>query len=424
MTRISRVLAWEALDSRGTPTVACAVEAESGATGEAIAPSGASTGRHEAHELRDGESRYGGRGVRRAVENVRAAIAPALVGRDVAEQESNDALLRELDGSPDLSNLGANALLAVSLACVRTAAAAERVPLHAWHAVADPVLPLPMVNIVSGGAHAGGLVDIQDVLAVPVGASTFAEAMEWIAAVRRAALELAEREGHSGALVADEGGLAFPLGSSRAAVELVALAIERAGREPGADVAIAVDVAASRLLADDGYRLAGELRTLSASELVDEFAEWVEAFPIVSFEDPLGEDDWDGWAKATRRLAHLQLLGDDLLVTNGERLERAVERAVANAILVKPNQVGTVSDARRVAEQAQAAGYATVISARSGDTEESWLADLAVAWGMGQIKVGSTMRSERTAKWNRLLRLEAEFDLPFAGRAVLASSPT
>jgi enolase len=419
MSRIASVFAWEALDSRGVPTVGCSVVAESGASGEVVVPSGASTGRHEAHELRDGGDRYGGRGVLLAVENVNGVLARAVVGRDVAGQDEIDTLLRELDGTADFSKLGANAVLAVSIASLRAAAADAGTPLYAWQAAEALELPLPMVNIVSGGAHAGGLVDIQDVLAVPVGAASFTQAMEWVARVRSGTLAAAGRRGHSGALVADEGGLAFPLASNRDAVEIVALGIEEAGLEPGRDVGVAVDLAASRLLGDDGYRLEGEARTVSSAELVDELADWVEAFPIVSLEDPLAEDDWDGWSLAGERLGHVQLLGDDLLVTNAERLRRAIGGGVANAVLVKPNQAGTVTDARRVLEQAKAAGYATVLSARSGDTEDDWLADLAVSWNARQIKVGSTMRSERTAKWNRLLRLEAELGLPFAGGAAL-----
>jgi enolase len=417
--KIASVFAWEALDSRGVPTVACSVELASGARGEAVVPSGASTGRHEARELRDGGERYSGRGVRRAVANVHDELAPALVGRDASEVEANDALLRDLDGTPTLERLGANAVLAVSLALVRAAAEAEGVPLHRYLPLpGEPVLPLPMVNIVSGGAHAGGLVDIQDVLVVPVGATSFAEAIECAARVRQATADVAEERGLSARLVADEGGLAFPLSSSRAAVELVAEGIERAG----VDAAIAVDVAASGLVADGGYRLEAEQRTVTADELVDELASWCRDLPIVSLEDPLGEDDWDGWARATAALPGVQLLGDDLLVTSIERLERAAAERIANAVLVKPNQIGTVSDARRLVARAHELGYATVVSARSGDTEDSWLADLAVAWRAGQIKVGSTMRSERTAKWNRLLRLEAELGLPYVGRSALAQS--
>ncbi|HEX3805799.1 MAG TPA: phosphopyruvate hydratase, partial [Gaiellaceae bacterium] len=367
---IAGVFAWEALDSRGRPTVGCAVRLRSGIEGEAIVPSGASTGRHEAHELRDGGERYGGRGVRQAVRNVVEVLGPALMGRDPKDVERNDATLRELDGTPSLERLGANAVLAVSLAATRAAAASEGVPLHAFLPLAGEArLPLPMVNVVSGGAHAGGLVDIQDVLVIPVGAASFAEAIEWAGRVRAAAAAIAEERGLSATLVADEGGLAFPLGSSREAVELVAAAIDRTGL----DAAIAVDVAASGLAHGDGYRLDG--RTLSAAELVDELASWCRALPIVSLEDPLGEDDWSGWELISKELPELQLLGDDLLVTSVERLERAAESRVANAVLVKPNQVGTVSDARRVVERAHALGYATVVSARSGDTEDAWLAD-------------------------------------------------
>jgi len=414
---IASVLAWEALDSRGRPTVGCAVRLRSGIEAEAVVPAGASTGRHEARELRDGGERYGGRGVRQAVRNVVETLGPALTGRDPREVEANDALLRELDGTPSLERLGANAVLAVSIAALRAGAAAERAPLHAFLPLAgEPRLPLPMVNVVSGGAHAGGLVDIQDVLVIPLGAGSFAEAIEWASRVRAAAAAIAEERGLSSTLIADEGGLAFPLESSRAAVELVAAAIDRTKL----DARIAVDVAASGLVADGGYRLDGATR--SAEEVVDELASWLRDLPVVSLEDPLGEDDWDGWASASAALSGIQLLGDDLLVTSVERLERAAAAHVANAVLVKPNQVGTVSDARRVVERAHELGYASVVSARSGDTEDAWLADLAVAWRAGQIKVGSTMRSERTAKWNRLLRLEAELGLPFAGRAGLAQA--
>lgn len=421
MSDVRRVLAWEALDSRGAPTVACLVVGGSGASGQAIAPAGASTGTHEAHELRDGGPRYGGRGVLRAIEHVNTVIGPALVGQQLGEQQATDDALRALDGSLDLSRLGANAILAVSLAYAKASAADAGQPLHEWARAAEPVLPLPMVNIISGGAHAGGLVDIQDVLVVPVGASSFAEAVEWAVRVRTAAAELARKRGLSTTLVADEGGLAFPLGSNREAVELVAQAIEHAGLRPGEDAAIAIDIAASGFFELGGYKLAAEGRVVSAVELVAELAEWAAAYPIVSYEDPVAEDDWEGWQIATQELSELQLLGDDFLVTNLQRLELAIERGLANAVLVKPNQIGTLSDALAVTERARAAGYATVLSARSGDTEEDWLADISVAWATGQIKVGSTTRSERTAKWNRLLGLEAELGLPFAGRGALAT---
>lgn len=423
MALIESVLAWEALDSRGTPTVGCAVRLEGGAEGEAIVPSGASTGTHEAHERRDGDERYGGKGVRGAVAALRDEIGPLLAGRDPADQAAIDAALRELDGTPDLHRLGANAVLAASVACALAAARTRGVPL--WRLLAPddpPLLPLPMVNVISGGAHAGRVIDVQDFLVVPVGASSFAEAMEWAARVRSATADELRRHGHEVSLVADEGGLAAPLSSNRSALDLLAAGIERSGLAPGSDAAIAVDVAATQLLAADGYALASEGRSLRAAELVEELAGWSDEYPIVSIEDALGEDDGEGWGLVTGRLAgRIQLLGDDLFVTSPERLRAGIRAGIANAVLVKPNQVGTLTGARSVVEIAKEAGYATVLSARSGETEDVWLADLAVGWRTGQIKVGSTMRSERTAKWNRLLRIEAERpDAVFAGRAALA----
>jgi len=419
---IERVVAWEALDSRGTPTVACAIRTESGAEGEAVAPSGASTGAHEAHERRDGGERFGGKGVREAVAAFADEIEPALVGRDALDQAGVDSALRALDGTPNLSRLGANAVLAASVACAIGAARSMGLPL--WRALCPdlpPLLPLPMVNVISGGAHAGGLVDVQDFLVVPVGAATFAEAIEWASRVRAASATVLRARGHEVALVADEGGLAAPLPSNRAALDVLLEGIERSGLEPGREVAIAVDVAATQLLADDTYVLASENRTLRADELVDEIAAWVEDYPIVSIEDALGEDDLDGWRLATGRLAdRIQLLGDDLFVTSPSRLGTGIREGIANAVLVKPNQIGTLTEARRVVVMAQDAGYGTVLSARSGETEDSWLTDLAVGWRTGQLKVGSTTRSERTAKWNRLLRIESEYPAAtFAGRGAL-----
>lgn len=425
MDVIEKIHAWEALDSRGTPTVACAVRLESGAEAEATVPSGASTGAHEAHERRDGGVRYGGKGVRDAIASFRAEIDVVLVGHDAIDQEGVDAALRALDGTPNLSRLGANTILAASVACALAAAESKGLPF--WQALAPgtPLLPLPMVNIISGGAHAGGLVDVQDFLVVPVGASSFSEAIEWAARVRAAAADALRHRGHDVALVADEGGLAAPLASNRMALDLLLEAIERSGLEPGTEAAIAVDVAASQLLIDGSYVLACEQRSLRAAELVDELCAWVDDYPIVSVEDALGEDDDEGWRDATARLANrIQLLGDDLFVTSPERLTAGIEGGIANAVLVKPNQVGTLSEARRVVEIAQAAGYATVLSARSGETEDSWLADLAVGWRTEQLKVGSTTRSERTAKWNRLLRIESEReDAEFAGRDPLGRGP-
>jgi enolase len=420
--RIERVLAWEALDSRGTPTVACAIWAEGGASGTATVPSGASTGTHEARERRDGGWRYAGKGVRQAVAAVNGEIAAALVGRDVTDQLAIDALLRELDGTPSLERLGANAVLAVSVASALAAADAVRRPL--WRALDPdgvPLLPLPMVNVISGGAHASAMIDIQDVLVVPVGASSFGEAIEWAARVRASTARVLHSWGHNVDLVADEGGLAAPLRSNRAGVEAVTAGIEASGLEPGEEAAIAIDVAATQFFDGHGYRLASECRTVTADELIAEIRAWCDALPIVSIEDPLAEDDFEGWAVASRELGDRQLLGDDLFVTSTTRLGNGIAAGIANAVLVKPNQVGTLSDALRVVEAADAAGYATVLSARSGETEDAWLADLAVGWGIMQLKVGSTTRSERTAKWNRLLRLEAEHaEARFAGRQALA----
>jgi enolase len=419
---IDRVFAWEALDSRGVPTVACAIMLEDGATGQAIVPSGASTGTHEAHEQRDGGVRFRGKGVQGAVAAVNGEIASALRGRRADDQSEIDRVLRDLDGTPTLSRLGANAVLAASVACALAVADARRQPL--WHVLAPgeaPLLPLPMVNVLSGGAHAGWLIDIQDVLVVPVGAASFGEAIEWAAGVRAATAGVLRSEGHPVDLVADEGGLAAPLQSNRAAIEVVAAGIQRSGLVPGEQAAIAIDVAATHLQDGATYRLGRDDRSLTAGELASELRSWCDAYPVVSIEDAMGEDDIEGWRIAGELLPDIQLLGDDLFATSPVRLADGIGAEIANAVLVKPNQVGTLSDARRVVEVAQASGYATVLSARSGETEEAWLADLAVGWRTAQLKVGSTTRAERTAKWNRLLRIEAECpDAIFAGRSWLA----
>ncbi len=420
--RIASVLGFEALDSRGTPTVACVVRLEGGAEAVAHVPAGASTGTHEAHERRDGGTRYGGRGVREAVAGLNGEIAAALRGEDADDQAALDELLVGLDGTADLSRLGGNAVLAASLGCALATAAGRGAPLWRMLAPDDPpLLPLPMVNVLSGGAHAGGLVDIQDVLVVPVGAATFAEAIEWAWRVRAGTAEELRARGQDTVLVADEGGLAAPLATNREAIEVVLRGIERAGLVPGDEAALALDIAATQLLAADGrYHLRSEARVVTATEVVGELVDWCDAYPIVSVEDPLAEDD-PLWPEATKALAGRQVLGDDLFVTSPERFAVGCATGIANAVLVKPNQCGTLSRAREVVESARAAGYATVVSARSGDTEDAWLADLAVGWRTGQIKVGSTARSERTAKWNRLLRVEAEHrDSVFAGRSQLA----
>lgn len=410
MDVIKRMLAWEALDSRGTPTVGCSIGLESGAEGQAIVPSGVSTGSHEAHERRDGGERYWGKGVRDAVKTLKAEVAPVLVGCDAHDQQGIDNALRTLDRTDDLRRVGANAVLAVSVACALAAAESHRQPLwRVFNPARSPLLPMPMVNIISGGAHAGALIDIQDFLAVPVGAASFSQAMEWASRARAGTADELRARGHDTALVADEGGLAAQLPSNRTALEVLTTGIERSGLAPGDQVAIAIDVAATQLVSGSGYRLERERRTLSAEALIEEFSSWLDDFAIVSIEDPVAEDDHDGWELATHTLTdRVQLVGDDLFATSPDRLRAGIREQIANAVLVKPNQVGTLSDAWLVTETAQQAGYATVISARSGDTEDAWLADLAVGWRAGQIKVGSTTRSERTAKWNRLLRLEAE----------------
>lgn len=421
---IAEVTAWEALDSRGDPTVACEVTLADGTRGEALAPAGASTGTYEAMERRDGGDRYGGRGVRSAVRNVVDVLGPAVTGLSAADQEAVDAALTAADGTTDLSRLGANAVLSLSLAAMVAAARHQGLPLYRAVATGEALLPLPMVNIVSGGAHAGGLIDIQDVLVVPLGAGSFAEAIEMAWSVRAAAQARLARTATTATLVADEGGLAAALASNEAALALVSDAIVDAGYVPGTDAGIAVDVAANGLWAGDGYRLASEGRGLGPEEWTGVVAGWVRDYPVVSVEDPAADDDWKTWEVLSRALATtVQLLGDDLFATSEERLRRGVDAGVANAVLIKPNQNGTVSGARRVVAAARAAGYATVLSARSGETEESWLADLAVGWRTGQIKVGSTTRSERTAKWNRLLRIEADLgrSARFAGAAALAA---
>jgi enolase len=425
MTRfaVADVVAWEALDSRGSPTVACAVSLDGGASGEAIVPSGASKGSHEARELRDGGARYGGLGVEQAVTHVNAQLRSAVLGRDARDQHSIDDALTDADGTASLYNLGANAVLAVSIAVARAAADGAGAPLYRSVSDAmDGLLPMPMVNIISGGAHAGWMVDVQDFLAVPVGAATFAQSLEWVWRVRHGTAAAMRERGFETALVADEGGLAAPLPSNHDALDLIVDGIRRADLEPGRDVAVAIDLAATQLANAEGYRFGDTHDRHQAAEVVEEIARWCARYPIVSVEDPLSEDDWDGWTTASSALSNVQLVGDDLFATNELRLRRAVDTGVANAILVKPNQIGTLSGAQHVLEAARAAGYATVLSARSGDTEDSWLADLAVGWRSGQIKVGSTTRSERTAKWNRLLRIEQELGdrAVFAGRGALA----
>jgi enolase len=424
-TRVVEVFGWEALDSRGRPTVGCRARLAGGAEGRAVVPSGASTGSYEALELRDQEdNRFGGSGVRNAVRNLNQVLAPAIVGMDAADRAAVDAAMESLDGTPELGRLGANSVLAISVAISIAAAVGLGRPL--WQVLDggdEPLLPMPMVNIVSGGAHARHALDIQDVLAVPVGARSFAEAIEWAWRVRRATAQLLDARGGSSALVADEGGLAGSLARNEDALALVTDGIGRAGFVPGDEVALAVDIAANQIFDGAAYRLELENRHYDYRGWLSELAGWCQRYPIVSLEDVLGEDDWDGWRVAGEVVGRgRQLVGDDLFATHLERVRRGLADGVANAVLVKPNQAGTVTRAETVLRAAQAAGYATVVSARSGDTEDSWLADLAVGWRSGQIKVGSTTRAERTAKWNRLLEIEAAAGerSHFAGAGMLA----
>lgn len=422
-TAISDVFAWEAFDSRGKPTVACTVTLEGGGFGRAIVPSGASTGGHEARELRDGGARYAGAGVSKAVGSVNSVIRESLEGVDASDQENVDLVLESLDPESDLRTVGANSVLAASLATLQATANARGLPLWRHVGGESPLIPLPMVNIISGGAHARGLLDIQDVLVVPLGAASFKQAIEWAWRVRQATSELLDERGGSSALVADEGGLSGALGSNQAALALVTDGIHRAGLEPGVDASLALDLAANQLFDGTRYHLRVEQLTLTPEEWMNTVASWCDRFPVASIEDLLAEDDWSTWKRASdTHNIRRQIVGDDLFATSLARLDRGITNGIANSVLVKPNQAGTVTRARQVLDRAQQSGYSTVVSARSGDTEDSWLSDLAVGWRAGQIKVGSTMRSERTSKWNRLLEIEARYasTAQFAGAASLA----
>jgi enolase len=432
---ITRLHAREVLDSRGRPTVEVEVHIRHQFRGRAIVPSGASTGRHEAVELRDGDpARYGGLGVRKAVRHVNEVIRRELVGRDVSNQAGIDRRLCELDGTPTKSRLGANAILGVSLACAHAAAAAYGLPLWRYlDAAGRARLPLPMVNMISGGLHAGGNLDFQDFLLLPIAARSYSEALEMAVAVYRALSGVLGRRGLEGVLVGDEGGFGPRLASNEQAVELVLEAIAAAGLTPGRDAGLALDVASTHFYRDGRYHLREKGgQALEAGQMVERLLRWVESYPILSIEDGLAEDDWEGWRLLTQTLGgRVQLIGDDLFVTNPDRLRQGVEQGVANAVLVKVNQVGTLTEALAVVEQARGAGYRCVVSARSGETEDTTLADLAVGTGAGQIKVGSVARSERLAKYNQLLRIEEEmgpqldfcpFCLPRAAGARACSS--
>jgi enolase len=425
-TRIASVHAREILDSRGNPTLEVEVTLEGGARGSAAVPSGASTGAHEAVELRDGDPRrYGGKGVLRAVEHVNGEIASALRGMAAGGQAALDRALIDLDGTPNKGRLGANALLGVSLAAAHAAAAAAEAPLFRHLATlvpgAEPLLPVPMCNILNGGKHADGSTDFQEFMVMPLGAPTFAEGLRWASEVYHALAALLRERGLP-TTVGDEGGFAPPGLANEEAVDLVARAIERAGYRAGEDVALALDPAATELYAEGVYRLEREGRTLSPAGLVDLWAGWRGRYPVVSLEDGMAEDDWAGWRMLTERLgATTQLVGDDVFVTNVERIERGVHEGAANSVLIKPNQIGTLTETLQAIAAARKAGWTAVISHRSGETEDTTIADLAVATGAGQIKTGAPARGERTAKYNRLIRIEEELGASarYAGRSAL-----
>ena len=421
MTEIVDVHAREILDSRGNPTLECEVTVASGTIGRAAVPSGASTGEHEAHELRDGEKgRYGGKGVRTAVENVRSRIAPRLMGMDAADQEGLDRLMIELDGTPAKKSLGANAILGVSLAAARASAMSFGIPLYRYlGGVNARTLPVPLMNILNGGAHADSNVDIQEFMVVPWGAPTFTEGLRMGAEVFHALKGVLKGRGYFTG-VGDEGGFAPSLKSNREALEVIAEAIGKAGYKLGTDMVLALDCAASEFFKDGKYVLEGENKTLDRAQLAELYAGWARDFPIVSIEDGYAEDDWDGWKLLTDRLGTtLQLVGDDLFVTNTQRLQRGIAQGIANAVLIKVNQIGSLTETMDCVRLAHFNGYRTVMSHRSGETEDAFIADLAIACDCGMIKTGSASRSDRIAKYNQLLRIEEELGLSarYAGKS-------
>ncbi|WP_420595031.1 phosphopyruvate hydratase [Deinococcus sp.] len=419
---IENIKAREVLDSRGNPTVEAEVYLDSGYMGRAIVPSGASTGSHEALELRDGGKRYMGKGVQKAVANVNDKIAPALAGMDASQQGVIDTAMLELDGTANKSELGGNAILSVSLATARAAAAELDIPLYRYLGGANArTLPLPMMNLINGGAHADNSVDFQEFMVMPVGAPTFREALRYGAEIFHTLKKVLSGRGYN-TNVGDEGGFAPDLKSNEEALQVLIEAIEKAGYEPGKDVAIALDPAVTELYKDGKYDLESEGRVLSSEQMVDFWQDWASRYPIVSIEDGLGEDDWDGWQMLTARIGDtVQLVGDDLFVTNPERLQRGIDTNVGNAILVKVNQIGTLTESLDAIELAKRNRYGTIISHRSGESEDAFIADLAVATNAGQIKTGSASRSDRIAKYNQLLRIEDELGAAaqFLGRKAL-----
>ncbi len=410
MSYIEDILAREVLDSRGNPTVEVEVVVADGSFGRAAVPSGASTGVHEALELRDGDKgRYGGKGVLKAVDNVNNVIAEELVGWDVTDQKGIDELMVELDGTPNKATLGANAILGVSLAVAKAAANYTGLPLYRYIGGSHAhVLPVPMMNILNGGKHAVDGPDLQEFMAMPVGAPTFAEALRWGTETYHALKSVLKSKGYSVG-VGDEGGFAPSLKTNEEAIELILEAIQQAGYTPGEDIWIAMDPAASEIYEDGKYHLAKENRVLTSAEMVDFYANWVEKYPIISIEDGLDEDDWDGFELMVERLGDkLQIVGDDLLVTNTERIARAIEEKAVNSVLIKLNQIGSLTETTAAVRMTLTHGWTAVVSHRSGETEDSTIADLAVALNTGQIKTGAPCRSDRVAKYNQLLRIEEE----------------
>ena len=422
MSTISAVVAIEVLDSRGNPTVEVAVTLSSGAVGRAIVPSGASTGQHEASELRDGGTRYGGKGVLKAVANVNTEIFDAVRGHE-AEQSAVDGLLIELDGTANKSRLGANAVLGVSLALAKSCAIEREVPLYqALGGDGACVLPVPMLNVLNGGVHADNNVDLQEFMVMPIGAKSFSEGLRWGAETYHA-LQTGLRERGLSTSVGDEGGFAPNLQNNQDAIVALVDAIARAGFRPGEDIAIALDPAMSELYKDGKYHLPGDGAVLTSAELALWWSELVDKYPIVSIEDGMAEDDWDGWAALTKKLgSRIQLVGDDLFVTNSERLQRGITEQTANSILIKVNQIGTLTETLATIDLANKHRYTSVMSHRSGETEDSTIADLAVATNCGQIKAGAPARSDRVAKYNQLLRIEQQLGsrAQYLGRAALA----
>jgi enolase 1/2/3 len=422
MTAIATIIGREILDSRGNPTVEVDVVLEDGHRGRAAVPSGASTGAHEAHELRDGGPRYGGKGVKKAVEAVNTEIRKALDGFDADDQRGLDKLLCDLDGTENKKRLGANAILGVSLAAAKAAADSHEQPLYRYLGGEDAtLLPVPLMNIINGGVHADNDIDFQEFLIVPVGAPSIAEAVRMGAEVFHALKHALKGAGHN-TNVGDEGGFAPNLASTREALDFIMSAIATAGYQPGKDVYLALDVAATELYGEDRYFLKGEKRTLTADQMTAYYTELVSSYPIFSIEDGMSEDDWDGWRVLTQKLGdRIQLVGDDLFVTNVTRLKQGIDQHIANAILVKVNQIGTLSETLDAVRMAQEAHYAAVMSHRSGETEDATIADLAVATNCGQIKTGSLARSDRVAKYNQLIRIEEELGprARYAGASVL-----